>query len=97
MPRGSNFWIVSFVLWELPSLIAISVHQAICAATGRPLSLEFLGIWSYRAIGVMVVWPASVGLAIAASKDGPAGGVGVVLLTVLVGIFIWSRISHRGR
>lgn len=92
--------IVAFVLWEFPSMVAMSLHKAGCALLGRSLAEDFLGIWAYRLIGVLLFWPVvlvSLGLA---GAEGWVGGVGRVVVFAEVigvaGLLVWARVSGRG-
>lgn len=46
-----------FLLWELPSMIIMSIHKVFCVIQGRSFEDSYLGIWAYRLIGMVVVWP----------------------------------------
>ncbi|MET0419087.1 MAG: hypothetical protein ABW022_23990 [Actinoplanes sp.] len=91
---------VAFVLWEFPSMVAMSLHKAICALLGRSLADDFLGIWGYRMIGVLVLWPVTFIIALLAISGGFLGTVGQMLLAfevLSVGVLlVWARVSQRG-
>ena len=91
---------MAFVLWEFPSMIVMSLHKAVCALLGRSLADDFLGIWGYRAIGVLVFWPGTFIVLTLAISGGFLGVIGQVLvafevLSVAV-LLIWARLSQRG-
>ena len=90
----------AFVVWEFPSMIVMSLHKAVCALRGRSLAGDFLGIWAYRAAGMLLFWPLTVCLLGLSLSGGWAGAVGRVLLAFEVMgtavLLVWARVSRRG-
>ncbi len=91
---------MAFILWEFPSMIAMSMHKAICALLGRSLAEDFLGIWGYRSLGALIFWPGTFIVLALAISGGFLGVIGQVLfafevLSVAV-LLIWARLSQRG-
>ena len=87
------------MLW-LPSIIVMAYHKLFCAMTGRSMTLEFWGIWLYRLVGVLTVWPL-VGFFLWASfSEGVLGTLAstlaslLVLVTIIV--VIWGRFARSG-
>jgi hypothetical protein len=94
------FPVMAFVLWEFPSMIAMSLHQLICALTGQSLRERFLGIWAYRLLGLFTFWPIAMVTAGTAVGAGAAAGAARVLL-VVEGLFVifllaFAKTSHQG-
>ncbi len=91
---------MAFVVWEFPSMIVMSLHKVICALLGRSLAEDFLGIWGYRAIGLLIVWPVTVIVLLLAMSGGFLGTIGQVLLAFEVlsvaVLLIWARLSKLG-
>lgn len=75
-----------FLLWELPSMILMSLHKLWCAVTGGSLQESFRGIWFYRVVGMFVVWT-SVMLLIGLAGSGGASA-GLVAAIVPVASFV---------
>ena len=47
-----------FLLWELPSMIIMTIHKIFCDVTDRHWSEPSgVGIWGYRIVGMFTVWP----------------------------------------
>jgi hypothetical protein len=94
------FPVVAFFLWEFPSMVAMSLHKLFCAMTDRSLQEQFLGIWAYRILGMMVFWPAVMITGGVAAGTGVGAGFGRFLLAVegliTVVVLLWARISERG-
>jgi hypothetical protein len=91
---------MAFIVWEFPSMIFMSLHKAICALLGRSLAEDFLGIWGYRSLGMLIFWPGTVIVLLLAMSGGFLGAIGQVLvafevLSVAV-LLIWARLSQRG-
>lgn len=87
-----------FLLWELPSMIVMSLHKLWCAATGGSLQESFRGVWFYRIVGMFTVWT-SVMLLIGLGSSGASGLVGAVVPLAILGIpalLMWARISSKG-
>jgi hypothetical protein len=95
-----GFPLFLFLLWELPSMIVMSLHKLWCAATGGSLQQSFRGVWFYRIVGMVTVWTSVMILIGLASSGGSASGVvGAFLSLALVGIpgvLLWARFSSKG-
>ncbi len=92
------FPVIAFVLWEFPSMVAMSVHKFICARTGGSFEEQFAGVWTYRLLGLFLFWP---GVLISGSLAAAAGsGVAIAVLSVealvTFGLLIWARTSDQG-
>ena len=89
-----------FLLWELPSMIMMSLHKLWCAASGRSLQDSFRGVWFYRVVGMFVVWTSLMVLIGLAGQGGAIGGLvsAVVSLAVLgiPALLLWARFSSKG-
>jgi hypothetical protein len=93
-----GFPVFLFLLWELPSMILMSLHKLWCAATGGSLQQSFRGVWFYRIVGMFTVWT-SVMVLIGLAGSGASGLVGALLPLALVGVpglILWARISSKG-
>jgi hypothetical protein len=92
--------LMAFIVWELPSMIVMSMHKAVCALLGRSLAEDFLGVWGYRAIGILIFWPGTFIVLALAISSGFLGTIGQVLLAFEVlsvaVLLIWARLSQRG-
>ncbi|MBL7257570.1 hypothetical protein [Paractinoplanes lichenicola] len=90
--------VLAFVLWEFPSIVAMSVHKFICARTGGSFEEQFAGVWPYRLIGMFTFWPflfISGALAAAISPQAAATVVGLEAVAVIT-LLIWARTSDSG-
>jgi hypothetical protein len=94
------FPVLAFVLWELPSMVFMSLHKMACALTGRSFQEQFQGVWAYRLLGMITVWPTILVTGGLAAGDGMLGGffrflLGIEILGALV-LMAWARTSSRG-
>lgn len=89
-----------FLLWELPSMIVMSLHKLWCAATGRSLQDSFRGVWFYRVVGMFAVWTSAMVLIGLAGQGGAVGSlVGALVPLMVLGIpalLLWARFSSKG-
>lgn len=90
--------VMAFVLWEFPSMVAMSVHKLICARTGGSFEEQFAGVWAYRLIGLFTFWPSlfiSGALAATAGTQVATAVVGFEAV-MTIGLLVWARTSDRG-
>jgi hypothetical protein len=90
--------ILAFVLWEFPSMVVMSVHILISTLRGGSFTDQFLGVWAYRIIGMVTVYPViAVGAALA---DAISPGLLPVALLIeaflVIGLVIWARFTRSG-
>jgi len=94
------FPVLAFVLWELPSMVAMAVHKLICALTGHSFEQRFLGVWAYRLLGMLTFWPLIMVTGGVAAGTGPSAAFGRLVLiieaTATVVLLLWARLSSRG-
>ena len=89
-----------FLLWELPSMIMMSLHKLWCAVTARSLQDSFRGVWFYRVVGMFVVWTSVMVLIGLAGERGPVGGLASAVVPLVVlgvpALLLWARFSSKG-
>ncbi len=94
------FPVMAFLLWEFPSMVAMSLHKLICAVTDRSFEEQFHGVWAYRILGMFAFWPTVMITGGVAVGTGAGASVGRFLL-ILEGlvtflVLLRARVSKRG-